>query len=67
MSANQDQPVGSDILVNRVAALLRYQPGIPVYIKGDTSVPYGRVVAAMALLQQAGVEGIGMVTEPPAN
>ncbi len=64
---NQDQPVSSDILVNRVAALLKYQPKIPVYIKGDTNVPYGRVVAAMALLQQAGVDGIGMVTEPPAN
>lgn len=64
---NQDQPVSSDILVNRVAALLKYQPKIPVYIKGDTNVSYGRVVAAMALLQQAGVDGIGMVTEPPAN
>lgn len=64
---NQDQPVSSDILVNRVAALLKYQPKIPVYIKGDTNVPYGRVVAAMALLQQAGVDGIGMVTEPLAN
>lgn len=64
---NQDQPVASEVLVNRVAALLKYQPQIPVYIKGDTNVSYGRVVAAMSLLQQAGVEGIGMVTEPPAN
>lgn len=64
---NQDQPVTSEVLVNRVAALLKYQPDIPVYIKGDTNVSYGRVVAAMALLQQAGVDGIGMVTEPPES
>jgi biopolymer transport protein TolR len=64
---NQDQPVNSEVLINRVTALLRYQPDIPVYIKGDTNVSYGRVVAAMALLQQSGVDGIGMVTEAPAN
>ena len=62
---NQNRPVASQVLVNRVSALLKYQPGIPVYVKGDTDVPYGRVVAVMSLLQKAGVEGVGMVTEPP--
>lgn len=64
---NQDQPVSSQVLVNRVSALLKYQPGIPVYVKGDTDVSYGRVVAVMSLLQKAGVDGVGMVTEPPEN
>ncbi|MFQ5660267.1 MAG: protein TolR [Gammaproteobacteria bacterium] len=62
---DQDKPVPPKILVNRVAALLKYQPRIPVYIKGDAHVPYGKVVAIMALLQGAGVDGVGLVTEPP--
>ncbi len=62
---NQDDPVSPDDLVNRVGALLKYRPGIPVFIKGDRNVPYGRVVGLMALLQGAGVPSIGMITEPP--
>ncbi len=61
---DQDKPVTAAILANRVNALLRYQPNIPVYVKGDHSVSYGRVVELMALLQGAGVEGVGLVTEP---
>ena len=62
---NQDAPVSPEILVNRVSALLKYRPRLPVLVKGDTDVNYGRVVQAMALLQGAGVEGIGLITEPP--
>ncbi|MCZ6804080.1 MAG: protein TolR [Proteobacteria bacterium] len=62
---NQDKPVSADVLVNRVSALLKYQPGIPVLIGGDTNVPYGRVVQVMTLLQQAGVPSVGMMTDPP--
>lgn len=62
---NQDQPISADILANRINALIKYQPGIPVFVKGDSSVPYGRVVELMALLQGAGVNGVGLVTESP--
>ena len=64
---NQDKPVSADVLVNRVSALLKYQPGIPVLIGGDTNVPYGRVVQVMTLLQQAGVPSVGMMTDPPES
>ena len=62
---DQDQPVTAQVLTNRIGALLKYQPGVPVYVKGDAGVPYGRVVEVMALLQNAGVKGVGLVTEPP--
>ena len=62
---NQDQPVSAEVLVNRVSALLKYQPGIPVLIGGDANVPYGQVVQVMTLLQQAGVSSVGMMTDPP--
>ena len=62
---DQDSPVSPQVLANRISAVLRYRPGIPVYIKGDARVALGRAVEIMALLQSAGVEGVGFVTEPP--
>ena len=64
---DQDKPITAKDLANRVNALLKYQPGIPVLVGGDTNVPYGRVVGLMALLQSAGVPSVGMITEPPEN
>lgn len=61
---DQDKPITASTLANRINALIKYQPGIPVYVKGDNNVPYGRVVELMALLQSAGVDGVGLVTEP---
>ena len=41
-------------VVKRTAAVLRRAPETPVLVKADTLVPYGEVVTAMVLLQQAG-------------
>ena len=60
-----DQVVDQQVLVTRVAGLLKYRPSIQVLIKGDREVPYGRVVAVMGLLQGAGVDSVGLITEPP--
>ena len=62
---NQDKSVSTNTLANRINALIKYQPDISVFVKGDSSVPYGRVVELMALLQSAGVDGVGLVTESP--
>jgi biopolymer transport protein TolR len=51
-------------LERQVTAILATNPGIPVLVKGDQAVDYGRVVQAMVLLQQAGAPGIGLLTEP---
>ena len=60
-----DKPVDSDAPVQRVAAVLRRQPDKPVLVRGDHAADYGSVVAAMVLLQQADIRGIGLVTESP--
>jgi biopolymer transport protein TolR len=64
---NSDQPVAPEELINRVNALLKYQPGIPILVGGDKDVPYGKVVQLMGLLQRAEVPTVGMITEPPEN
>lgn len=34
------------------------------YVRGDRTIHYGRVVQAMVILQDAGVEKVGLITDP---
>ena len=60
---NNDKPIAEDLLANRVAAVLKNHPQTPVLVRGDKAVDYGRVTEAMVLLQSAGVEKVGLMTE----
>jgi biopolymer transport protein TolR len=64
VGGDPETPVDADTLVTRTAAVLRQRPKTTVLVRGDANVDYGRVVAAMALLQQAGAAKVGLVTEP---
>lgn len=61
---NEDQPTSGEEVKRRVGIVLRKQPKTPVLVKADRSVPYGNVVGAMVVLQRAGAESIGFVTDP---
>ena len=63
--ANEDEsPSKPDQIRAKAAAVLKYQPKTPFYVKGDATVPYERVVQAMVMLQAAGVPSVGLVTQP---
>ncbi len=59
-----EAPVDDSAIVERVAAVIRRNPATPVLVKADQAVPYGRVVTGASLLQQAGAEKIGFLTDP---
>lgn len=61
---DKDRPIDAQTLLTRVGALLRLHPDIPVVVRGDKNVPYGRVVYVMTLLQQAGAPSVGLMTDP---
>jgi biopolymer transport protein TolR len=61
---NEDQPQGGPEIVRRVQIVLEQKPETPVFVKADRAVPYGHVVGAMVVLQQAGADNIGFVTDP---
>ena len=61
----QGEPVALDEIGDKLSKILRNKPKTPVMVKGDTSVAYGKVVAAMAALQGAGAESVGLITEEP--
>ncbi len=63
----QDEPVLGEELTIKVMAVLRHKPDTAVLIRGDQSVDYGKVVAVMAALKQAGVPSVGLMTSPLAK
>ncbi len=60
-----DKPIDAQLMVNRVAAVRQLKPDIPVLVRGDRHVGYGKVIDAMVLLQKAGVEKVGLMTDQP--
>ena len=64
LGKDEESPVSEDAVTQRVGAVLRREPKTPILVKADQSVPYGRVVAGMVLLQQAGAEKVGFITDP---
>jgi len=61
---NEDEPISGADVVKRVSIVIRNQPDTPILVKADRAVPYGNVVGAMVLLQRAGAESVGFVTDP---
>lgn len=61
----KNRPVDREALLIRVGAVLKHNPKVPIMVRGDTAVDYGRVVEAMVLAQEAGAPSIGLITVPP--
>ena len=62
-----NKAISEEVLVHRVAAVVKYQPETPVLVRGDRDVDYGSITQAMVLLQTAGVEKVGLMTDQPDN
>lgn len=63
IARNPDKPIADREAVLLVAAQLKIDPKRAILVKGDKHVDYGQVVSAMVLLQQAGADKIGLVTD----
>lgn len=59
-----DRKITPAALRKKVAGTMRLRPKTPILVRGDRRVPYGEVVKAMALLQDAGAPSVGLVTQP---
>jgi biopolymer transport protein TolR len=58
--------VGSQNLEQTLGTMLRGRRVKRALLESDKSVPYGRVVAVLDVMNKAGVEQLGMVTQPAA-
>jgi biopolymer transport protein TolR len=51
-------------LEQKLATNARVQRDKEIYLQADRSLPYGLVVQVMATARRAGIENLGMITEP---
>ena len=61
---DEKSPLEPARVMQLTAVVLKRAPTTSVLVKADSRVAYGAVVAAMVLLQQAGAEKIGFLTDP---
>jgi biopolymer transport protein TolR len=63
----EDAPLSPEQVEAQASAVLRRAPETVVLVRGDYRVAYGEVVSAMTILQRAGADKVGFVTQPPAK
>jgi biopolymer transport protein TolR len=59
-----DQVVNINLVGDRLQKLARSTGNDFVFLRADREVPYGRVMMVMDAIKKAGIEKVGMVTEP---
>jgi biopolymer transport protein TolR len=59
-----DSELDLGALVDELHAIEQEKPGTLVYLRADHDATYGTVVGVMAALKAAGVERLGMMTDP---
>ena len=56
--------IDAETLVQTVSAIVRRNPEVQVLVGGDQHVEYGAIYNAMVLLQKAGVQKVGLMSDP---
>jgi biopolymer transport protein TolR len=67
LSDKPNQPITARTLSHLVSTQLagaETETKRPVLVRGDKNANYGKVLEAMALLQQAGAKSVGLITDP---
>ena len=65
MSSSAKKPLELNVMLEKVSAILLQKPTTSVLVRGDKHVEYGAVVSLMSSLQEAGANGVGLITEDP--
>ena len=58
-------PMAMGELNDKLAAIFANRIDREVFLRADRSVPYGFVVQVMSEVRKAGVDKLGLITEPP--
>ncbi len=61
----EEEPVLLSLIGERTAKIIAARPDIKVLVEGDQSLAYGTLVNLMNVLQLAGADSVGLITEPP--
>ncbi len=59
-----DDRLHPEVIVEKVKAAVAASKSKTVYIEGDKTLPYGKVVELMSKLRESGVDQVSLITEP---
>src|SRR5476651_2149725 len=65
VGSHPEASLDDDTVGARAAAAMRRKPDLPVLVKADRTIAYGRLIDAMVILQKAGAKKVGFITDPP--
>ena len=60
----ESQPITLDRLSKTLSGMVKRNPQAAVFLKADEAVAYGTVMKVMDVIKKAGIDRVGMVTEP---
>jgi len=60
----ENQPISLDRLSKVLGGVAKRNPKAAVFLKADEAVAYGTVMKVMDVIKKAGIDRVGMVTEP---
>ncbi|MFP7722594.1 protein TolR [Lysobacter sp. A3-1-A15] len=64
VEAGSNEALTPGELEARIGAIVRQNPQVPVFVAGDGTANYQKVMDAMVLLQRAEVERVGLMSQP---
>jgi len=60
----ENRTIDLDGLETKLKAIFKYRKNKEILLRADKDVPYGFVIQVMAKVKRAGINKLGMVTEP---
>jgi biopolymer transport protein TolR len=63
----QDTQVASGQLVSKILAMSKNRTDTRIYVRGDKSIDYGRVIEIMGLLSKAGFTKVALISGTSAS
>lgn len=64
LQGSKNQALSADEVAEKVGAFVRNNKDVPVFVAGDARASYETVYQAMVLLKSAGVEKVGLMSQP---
>ncbi|MGH7039180.1 MAG: protein TolR [Stellaceae bacterium] len=61
----ENAEVSTEALVPRLQEATKANPDVPLYVRGDRAINYGRVLQVMSLVSAAGFHKVALVAEGP--
>ena len=61
----QESEVSESALIPRLKALTTANPDLRIFVRGDRSINYGRIIEVMGMISSAGFTKVALVAEAP--